>query len=320
METKSSHVLVGGVVIFLTIALFAFVLWLSRIDTKDQREFDIFFKSVSGLAVGSQVAFSGVPVGSIKEIRLLPDTPEFVRVRIAIDPEVPILEGTTAAVEGVGFTGVSMIQLDGAIKGAPPITEPGPYGVPVIPTRPGAFGQLLSSAPQLLERISTLALRLSEVLDERNQKSIAGILQNADRITGSLADRSDEIAATLVEARSTLREASLAIDDFAKLASSTQQLIDAEGRPLISDLRAAVQRADRTLAAYEALAANAGPGVTTLSTQTLPEINQLIHDLRSVTNSLGAVAAKLDEDPAGAVLGGRRLPDYDPTKQPQPAQ
>lgn len=320
METKSSHVLVGGVVIFLTIALFAFVLWLSRIDTKEQSEFDIFFKSVSGLAVGSQVAFSGVPVGSVTEIRLLPNTPEFVRVRIAIDPEVPILEGTTAAVEGVGFTGVSIIQLDGAIKGAPPITEPGPYGVPVIPTRPGAFGQLLSSAPQLLERVSMLSLRLSEVLDERNQQSIAGILKNTDRITGALANRSDEIAATLVEARSTLREASLAIDDFARLANSTARLLDEEGRPLVADLRTTVQRADRTLAAVEALTAEARPGVTTLTSQTLPEVNQLVHDLRNVTNSLGAVAAKLDEDPAGAMLGGRRLPDYDPTEQPQPAQ
>src|SRR3546814_6983210 len=38
------------------------------------------------------------------------------------------LQGTTAALEGVGFTGVSQISLDGAVKDAPPITDKGPAG------------------------------------------------------------------------------------------------------------------------------------------------------------------------------------------------
>ena len=40
--------------------------------------------------------------------------------------------------------------------------------------------------------------------------------------------------------------------------------------------------------------------------------NRLVLDLRQVAGSLGAVSAKLDEDPAGAILGGRTLPDYKP--------
>jgi phospholipid/cholesterol/gamma-HCH transport system substrate-binding protein len=37
-----------------------------------------------------------------------------------------------------------------------------------------------------------------------------------------------------------------------------------------------------------------------------------VKDLRTMTDSLGAVAAKLDENPASAILGGRKLPDYHP--------
>lgn len=318
METKSSHVLVGGIVLALIVALFAFVLWLSRVDTKDTKEFDIFFKqAVTGLAVGSQVQFAGVPVGSVKDIALMPNTPEFVRVRISVAKDVPILQGTTATLEGVGFTGVSIIQLDGAIKGAAPITEPGPYGKPVIPTKPGALGQLLSGAPQLLERLSTLALRLNELLDDQNQRSIASILQNAETISGAFAKRSDEIAATAAEARFTLREAGIAVERFGRLAESTNTLLNQEGRPMLADLRTTIQRANRTLTEVEAAATAARPGMETLSSKTLPEVDQLIHDLRDVTTSLGAVAAKLDEDPAGALVGGRRLPDYVPPKAAQ---
>jgi phospholipid/cholesterol/gamma-HCH transport system substrate-binding protein len=313
MESKSSNVLVGAVVLALVVALFGFILWLSRVSPAQEKHYDIFFKqSVSGLAVGSQVQFAGVPVGAVEQIKLIPETPEFVRVRIQVGQDVPILQGTTATIEGVGFTGVSVIQLDGAIKGAPPIEEPGPYGVPVIPTAPGALGQLLSSAPALLERVSTLTERLGELLDDRNQKSIAGILSNAERISGSFADRSDEIAATAAEARFAVRELGLAADKFGRLATSTTTLLDQEGRPLVGDLRRTVARADATLASLESTANAAKPGITAFSTQTLPEIGQLVRDLREVTTSLGAVAAKLDEDPAGALVGGRRLPDYEP--------
>ncbi len=315
METKSSNILVGGVVLALIVALFAFILWLSQVSGGDKQRFDIFFKEVSGLAAGAQVQFSGVPVGAIEEIKLLPNQPEFVRVRITVDEGIPILQGTTAVIAGVGFTGVSIIQLDGAIKGAPPITQPGPYGVPVIPTRPGALGQLLNSAPELLERISTLTQRLGLLLDDRNRKSIGGILANSERVTRSFADRSDEIAATVAETRFAIRELGIAADKFGGLADSSKNLLDNEGRPLVADLRKAVAHANQTLANIDETTNAAKPAIKTLSTQTVPEVGQLIRELREVTSNLGAVSAKLDEDPAGALLGGRRLPDYDPGKQ-----
>ena len=71
METRSNHVLVGGVVLALLIALLAFIVWLAGFSTATEQRYDIFFKtSVDGLAKGSPVNFSGVPVGQIQEIRL----------------------------------------------------------------------------------------------------------------------------------------------------------------------------------------------------------------------------------------------------------
>ena len=179
METRSNHILVGGVVLAMIVALLAFIIWLSQASGDDRQEYDMFFRqAVDGLARGSAVTFSGVPVGQVASINLEPKTPEFVRVRIAVQPDTPITRGTTATIQGVGFTGVSQIQLDGSVRGAPPITQPGPYGVPVIPTRPGGFAQLLNSAPELLNRVSTLTERLTELLSDPNQDSIAGILDN----------------------------------------------------------------------------------------------------------------------------------------------
>ena len=117
METRSNHVLVGTVVLLLLAGLLVFFVWLAGLSNKASRCFDIYFsQGVGGLNKGSSVSFSGVPVGEIKDISLLPDRPEFVWVRINIDADTPVLQGTTAQIKGVGFTGVSEIQLDGAVK------------------------------------------------------------------------------------------------------------------------------------------------------------------------------------------------------------
>jgi phospholipid/cholesterol/gamma-HCH transport system substrate-binding protein len=318
METRSNYAIVGAVVVALIVAIFAGIIWLAGFSGSSNQHFDIFFKqSINGLAVGSPVAFNGVPVGKVEEIKLLPETPQFVRVRISIGKEVPVLKGTTAAVEGVGFTGVSQISLEGAMQGGAPITDKGPYGVPVIPSRVGGFGALLANAPELLNNISKLTERLAEVLNPENRESIAGILRNTDKATKAIADRAPDIAATISEARTTLQATTAALKRVEALSATADNLLTEQGKPAVADLRAAITAAETTLKRIDSLAAAAQPGVETLSSQTLPEANRLIRELRELTASLGAVAVKLDTDPAGALVGGRTLPDYDPNRKEQ---
>ena len=313
METRSNHILVGGVVLAMVAAVLAFIIWLSQVSGEDNKQYDIFFnQAVDGLARGSAVSFSGVPVGTVKVIALEPKTPEFVRVRIEVRTDTPILQGTTATIEGVGFTGVSQIQLDGAVRGAPPITQVGPYGVPVIPAKRGGFAQLLNSAPELLNRVSTLTERLTELLSDRNQASIAAILDNVETMSRSLADRSPEIAATLADARVAIRQAGAAAEQFGRVADSTDRLLNEEGQPLVRDLRQTVQAAETSMKNLDAAIADARPGMQALTKQTIPEVGQLVRDLRATTEALRSVTERVDREGAVSVLSGQKLPDYEP--------
>ena len=156
METRANHLWVGAVTLVLLAALAAFIVWIARLGEGRQDEFDIFYgQSVSGLANGSQVSFAGVPVGQVTEIALADGNPEFVRVRIKVKDDVPILVGTQATIQA-SFTGVSTILLDGARKDAPAITcetTACPEGRPVIPPGRGGFGEIVANAPLLLERL-----------------------------------------------------------------------------------------------------------------------------------------------------------------------
>jgi phospholipid/cholesterol/gamma-HCH transport system substrate-binding protein len=312
METRSNHILVGGVVLALLAALVAFTVWLAGLGGGLRKEYDIFFaQSVEGLAKGGTVTYSGVPSGVVKSIELWKDNPGFVRVRIEVRPETPVLIGTTASLQG-SFTGPSTILLDGAVKGAPPISDNGPGGVPEIPTKRTGLGALLNSAPQLMERLATLSDQLSDLLNEKNQKSLGHILENTDKLTGSLAASGPDIRATIAQTRLTMKQASAAVDSIAALAKSTNTLVSDEGRPMVADLRKTVQQAEKSMASLDAAMVEVRPGLRTLSTETMPEVSQLVRDLRVMSESLGSVASKIDQGGAGALLGQPTLPDYKP--------
>lgn len=312
METRANHVWVGAVTLALLALVAAFVVWITRFGEGSQDEYDIFFKqSVDGLAKGSEVSYAGVPVGQIKEIELWKKDPSFVRVRIAVKNDVPVVVGTTATIQG-SFTGVADILLEGAIKGSPPITEPGPEGVPVIPTKRGGLGELLSNAPLLLERLATLTDRLNQVLSDDNQKSIKGILSNTDRMTASLADATPQVKATLAELQLTLRQATATLAKFEGVAGKADEMLGENGNSLASELRQTLRSARGAADALEATLGDARPAVRQLSGSTLPAAESAIRDLRATTRSLRAITEKIDEQGAGALVGGSKLPDYKP--------
>nr|MBA2466864.1 MCE family protein [Sphingomonas sp.] len=303
METRSNHVLVGAVVLAMIAGLLLFTVWLAGLSNKKTRCFDIYFaQAVGGLNKGSPVSFSGVPVGTIEQISLLPDRPEFVWVRINVDDATPVLQGTTAQIKGVGFTGVSEIQLTGAVKGGRAITQPGPQGCPVLPSSASGLGALLNSAPELIDRIQRLTERLTELLSDENQNSIADILDNVEKTTDVLAARAPDLADAIGDARIAARNAGIAAQRVGVLADSTTRMINEDARPAAQDLRKAIGGVERATTNLDAMIADARPGVQNLTKSTLPEANRLVRDLRELTTSLRGFTDRLDQDGIGGAL------------------
>jgi phospholipid/cholesterol/gamma-HCH transport system substrate-binding protein len=312
METRANHVWVGAVTLVLLAFLAAFVIWIARLNQGAQNEYDIFFKqSVDGLAKGSQVAYAGVPVGQISQIELWPQDPSFIRVRIKVDQKVPITVGTTATIQG-SFTGVSDIQLEGAQKGAPPIVEPGPEGVPVIPTKRGGLGEILTNAPLLLERLATLTENLNLLLNEQNRKSLTGILDNTNKMTRDVAAATPEFRGAMVELQNTLAQATLTLKAFQGVASKADNVLGTEGNSLAVQLRQTLASAQNAMDRMSKTLDAAQPAVNEISTSTIPSAEAAIRDLRATTRALRNVTEKIDEQGAGALLKGQKVPDYKP--------
>ena len=316
METRSNYIMVGAVTVALLAGVLLFIVWLAGLSNKQTKCYDVYFaQAVGGLNKGSNVTFSGVPVGQVKKISLLPSRPEFVWVRIDVDEQTPVLQGTSAQIKGVGFTGVSEIQLDGAVRGSPPITQIGPQGCPVLPATSGGLGALLNSAPELIDRIQRLTERLTELLSDKNQNAISDILENVDVTTKVLADRSPEMADAIGDIRIAAHNAGIAAERIGALSDSTNRLVNEQGKPAAEDLRKAIASVQQAAESLNAVVTDARPGVQNFSKSTLPEANRLVRDLRDLTQSLQGVSQRIEQGGIGGTLGPQKLPDYKPRKR-----
>jgi phospholipid/cholesterol/gamma-HCH transport system substrate-binding protein len=293
-----------------------FIVWLAGLSNKATKCYDIYFaQGVGGLNKGSNVSFSGVPVGQVTKISLLPNRPEFVWVRVDVDEQTPVLQGTSAQIHGVGFTGVSEIQLTGAERGRPAIEQVGPQGCPVIPATSGGISALLNSAPELIDRIQRLTERLTELLSDKNQNSISDILENIDATTAELRKHAPEMGDTIAEIKTASHNAGLAANSIAALGNNTNRLVTEQGQPAMENLNKAIISARQAADSLNAMITDARPGVQNFTKETLPEANKLVRDLRHLSSSLEAVTNRVNQQGIGGALGPEKLPDYNPGKR-----
>jgi phospholipid/cholesterol/gamma-HCH transport system substrate-binding protein len=315
VETRSNYVMVGAVTMALLVGTLFFIVWLAGLSGKATKCYDIYFPAVGGINKGSNVSFSGVPVGQVSKISLLPNRPEFVWVRIEVDEQTPVLEGTTAEIHSVSLAGANEIQLNGAERGRPAIERLGPQGCPVIPASASGLSALLNSAPELIARIQRLTERLTELLSDKNQNSISDILENIDATTLELRKHAPQMGQTIADIQIAAHNAGLAANNVAALSNNANQLVTEQGRPAIENLNKAIVSAQKAAESLDAMLSDARPGVQNFSKSTLPQANQLVHDLRQLTQSLQAVSNRVEQGGVGGAFGPEKLPDYKPGKR-----
>ena len=315
METRSNYVMVGAVTVALLIGTLLFIVWLAGLSSKTTKCYDIYFPAVGGIAKSSNVSFSGVPVGQVSKISLLPNRPEFVWVRIEVDEQTPVLEGTTAEIHSISLAGANEIQLNGAERGRPAITQLGPQGCPVIPASSSGLSALLNSAPELMARLQRLTERLTELMSDKNQAAITDILQNIDATTATLKQRAPEMADAIGDVKVAAHNAGVAANNIATLSNSANQLVNGPGHQAAENLNQAIISARQAADNLNSMISDARPGVQNFSKSTLPEANRLVRDLRDLSQSLQQVSDRVNHEGIGGALGPQKLPDYKPGKR-----
>ena len=175
MQNKAHALAAGLFVLVVTALLVLLALWLLR-DSVNTRPYEmVSTEAVTGLQMQAAVRYKGVSVGKVVDIGFDPDHRSHVLVKLAIDQDAPITQSTYATLALQGVTGLSFVQLDDNGEDAPAV-EDGPHGVPRIPLRQGALGELGDRAADLMLKVDQTMDALNAVLGPDNRSALAQAL------------------------------------------------------------------------------------------------------------------------------------------------
>jgi phospholipid/cholesterol/gamma-HCH transport system substrate-binding protein len=190
---------------------------------KGTSDYSAYFAEAGGIKPGSDVRVSGLSVGRVSDIRLEGTK---VLVDFTVRDGVELGDRTEAAIKIETVLGTKMLELtprgDGELTGTIPLERTtSPYDLPT------ALGDLTTTisgldTTQLSKALTTLAqtfadtppdlkialegvARFSDTLDARDAK-LRNLLANANKVTGVLAKRSDQIAKLVVNTNTLLAE------------------------------------------------------------------------------------------------------------------
>ncbi len=308
METRAHYVAVGAFVLAAILLAFVTVLWLGRAEFSEQaKRYYIFFRgSVAGLNKGSQVQYSGIPVGRVVDIRVDPDDVEKIQVTVEIDTSiVDIKTDARAFLDANLLNGVATIQIRGGTKEAKELQPEPNHRYPVIAAGQSELEQLRANLPELLGDLKEVAHNLNAVLDEQNRKAIADSLQNVRTVTENFIAPSKEVSEVVENANAAV----LALKSFFGHVDESYigkgGLKDELSQTLNDADKLAKNLGDTNRQLQQVLQENR-PGLHEFTQSTLAQVSNLVSDMQHFIAGLSRFVASVERDPARLLFGERR--------------
>jgi phospholipid/cholesterol/gamma-HCH transport system substrate-binding protein len=266
--------------------------------------------SLNGLETGSPVKYSGISVGRVEDVRVVPDDVSVILVEISLDEGTPVAEDSKADLGSQGITGLKYIELTRGSARAR-IREPGEE----IPAGTSLFDSLSQKADQIAGK--------AEIVLDR-----VAVLAGEDRM-GRLIDTSEEFLATLNEVlkdnreslktlaasmTGTAEQANLLAAELAKTARQANALL-AEATVLVRNSKTTPARLDAFLEQGTAVLAESkvllGPEgmqktlarVNSVLAQTHRQVVETIGMVREAAQNAAAFTEKIRDDPSLLLLG-----------------
>lgn len=111
MSRNFVETLLGAVVLVVAIVFLSYSTKVGEVG-KGEDGYSLYahFSEIGGLRVGDDVRISGVKIGTISAMELLPET-YLAQVKMAIDPHVKLPEDTASAVSSEGLLGGTFLAL-----------------------------------------------------------------------------------------------------------------------------------------------------------------------------------------------------------------
>ena len=300
MEKNANYALVGASSLILFVGLVIFVVWLARLQfTRDYDTYDILFQGpVRGLSQGGEVHFNGIKVGEVTKIALDRTNPARVIARARVTSDVPIRVDSYATLEPQGITGVNYVQITAGAASKPLLKDTVPPGqIPVIRSQRSTLSDLLEGGGTVLTRTIEALDRINRVLSDQNIKSFSSAVADAQTLTAELRKRK----AIIADAQKALQDIDAAAQQFTKVAASTDEVLNGDGRRTVKNVAEAAEEAKAAAASARAMIANLEGPTQDFAARGLPQITAAVIEMQAAAQSLQRLLNEVQSSPTGAL-------------------
>jgi phospholipid/cholesterol/gamma-HCH transport system substrate-binding protein len=292
MNNNRQYLIVGLFVLLTSAILVSVWLWF----TVGKRQLfntyvAVFHEPVDGITTDSVIKYNGVEVGRVKQIALDEKNPRNVMVYLNILQNVPINVDTYATMKPQGITGLAYIDLrlpDNStnVNNLTPTSKP-PY--PQIKTQSSFLYGLTEQAQSVTNNVQDISTQMKAMLNEKNIERFSSILANLDRISNSIATRSDKIGQS--------------IDSIAQVLSNVKTNTEN-----LNDAVHSISRLTKTLSktsehVNDLLASMQNTTLQNINTVFLPNINQAVVNMNQASMQLEQLLNTLNQNPAMLIRG-----------------
>ena len=300
MERRAQFLLVAVFLLLSVGSVVWFMRWISPAqgDAVEQRlvQFD---GSVSGLSVGGEVRYLGVPVGRVLNIGLNPQRVGRVDVQIGLDQPLPDSADLVALLEPQGITGLAVIGLrDRDATSAPVDVAPG-----VIPGQPSVFSAVSASAQQLAKQAEIALTRFNALLSQETIENFVVTARELRSLAGNLSRASGDVDALLASLGRVSTQVEAALPAYRSLALRLEDDLF----PTMIDAGQSLQATSDTLAAT---VGENREQVKQMLQQDLPSLIRVGDELAITLQELQRLARNINNQP-GALLYGAPVKEAD---------
>lgn len=318
MDSKVNYAIVGFFVIILTIMLVASILWLSiGTEKKDYQTYQVYIQeSVSGLNHKAAVKYRGVEVGYVRDIALVIDRPNEVRVLLDVEHNVPLKQDTLVVLSIQGLTGLAHIELTGGSHDAPLLMHENGQEYPELKTKPSLLLRLDTATSTLLENLNNVSGTANHFLNNLNPDIINNVLVNFNQlsqaITVLLSEQNilvvtkilhhfEKVSNTLVSRTGSIEAA---LDNVLKTTENLNKITN-EVITLLTQLENSLAAIEKSSNAFARIADAIKDTSHAFMGSTI-KVNKVVNSIGETTNMIGKTAQKI----SFAILESRRDMDY----------
>jgi phospholipid/cholesterol/gamma-HCH transport system substrate-binding protein len=304
METRAHYILVGIFTLTAAAAALGFALWISGagID-RDYVRYDILFREpVSGLAPGSPVQYSGIPVGEVEALALDRQDPRQVWARVRVFSTAPVKIDTQARLRLLNVTGAYAIELSHGLPESPLLHVE--EGIPVIEAEPSPITLLRLNSDELLAGFMTFMDSANRLFSVENTDHLGQILNNLNTLTSDLAEQQQHV-------QDGLQSLAQVGGNLSRMTARLDEQTSRYGEPLLSRAAATMNSLQRF---SEQLTSVLDDNRQALDSgmQGVAELGPAMQDLSATLATMREIVNRLEDDPSSFLLGRDQIREYRP--------